>query len=944
MNTENRYQETDLGNVSPNPRGEYTPGTEYEYLDLVTFDGGSYICIAELGTTTSISPESGKNTDFWQCMTIPGDMTPEYVAMHDRVVNLSEQVEADAEEVRVAEQNVSGMKENVTQMQEQTRQSAESAEQSKDSAAGYAASADASRQAAETSEQNINAQVTGFDAHVAEKTSEAEQSVEASRIAANKAVLAQQEQSVNEVARVGGTAVSEAQTAARVATEKASAASESEKNAKTSETAAKLSETNATKMAEQVAADKEQVANDRAAVENAKQEMTGSVAQIEQNTQEIIELKGDLVELTSYDLYQEPIILFQTYINFLSGAYEFASTYWNSTRRLLAKPLSCVKIKGNHKDKNGDDYVYKIAEYDENGAFISKSEINNYEYKLGKRTHSIAFSYGFTDHVVTDDSINDFDYSINSYNNFNKYERRNDLEWVQGAMGAYGEIVEGDYSTLATSLYAPIGTRLLINIPHGYFVQIYFNGLRRRVYDMPKFEFVTNTTQTNIIFGKSGEKVTDKNLISVYNIFRYSNDYDVIVASSDSSIEEKRIADYVCDGINDEVEINCAINSNISCGNKVNVLLLSGNYHIDSFSEYNSYEVVDEPTKYTDGFGAIITRESWLNDNRYDCEIYGKYHANNGISGNTKLLVSSNVINNMDTNKEYHVLTAMRKGDSEYGYMYGLIKNNYKNIYVQIDGHDKNVIAFDGTANNAFTVEYCRVRTDINDNQNFDNIFIADKLIGIRGDTGQDSGASQYIKHTIVSGLGVGLDLTGEHFIVEQLSSLINKIGVKTHGTKVFGFSSHTSVFKNITIERCDRVLYLDEASHTDEALYSPNGSSIWIDGCATETHWVVDGVDCYMKPIFEKLKFSYVGEINMEWPIDSLMYDTTSSVGASCGQVKLKKSNFPRMLYGAIGYRTLPDATKQQAATEIYDPQNKCILLATSQGWVKPDGTFVDK
>lgn len=299
MNTENRYQETDLGNVSPNPRGEYTPGTEYEYLDLVTFDGGSYICIAELGTTTSISPESGKNTDFWQCMTIPGDMTPEYVAMHDRVVNLSEQVEADAEEVRTAEQNVSGMKENVTQMQEQTRQSAESAERSKDSAAGYADSADASRQAAETSEQNINAQVAGFDAHVDEKTSESNQIIEAARIAANKAILAQQEQSVNEVARAGGTAVLEAQAAARVATEKASAASESEKNAKASEVAAKLSEENATKMAEQVATDKEQVAYDRTAVENAKQEMTGSVAQIEQNTQGITELKGDLVQTES---------------------------------------------------------------------------------------------------------------------------------------------------------------------------------------------------------------------------------------------------------------------------------------------------------------------------------------------------------------------------------------------------------------------------------------------------------------------------------------------------------------------------------------------------------------------------------------------------------------------------------------------------------------------
>ena len=301
MNTENHYQETDLGNISLNPRGEYNPEESYEYLDLVVLEGGSYVCLAENGATiTGISPEPGKTTQYWQVITIPGSLTPEYIAMHDRVVNLSEQVGADAVEVRTAEQNVSGMELNVTQMQEQTRQSAEAAEQSKDSSAGYAASADASRQAAEESKQNIDAQVTGFDNHVAEKTGEAENDIEAARIAANKAIIAQQEQSVNEVARVGTEAVSTAQAAAQTAAEKAQAAATSEKNAAASETAAKLSEENATKMAEQVATDKEQVAYDRTAVENAKQEMTGSVAQIEQNTQGISELKGDLNDVESY--------------------------------------------------------------------------------------------------------------------------------------------------------------------------------------------------------------------------------------------------------------------------------------------------------------------------------------------------------------------------------------------------------------------------------------------------------------------------------------------------------------------------------------------------------------------------------------------------------------------------------------------------------------------
>ena len=67
MNTENHYQETDLGNISLNPRGEYNPEESYEYLDLVVLEGGSYVCLAENGATiTGISPESGKTTQYWQ--------------------------------------------------------------------------------------------------------------------------------------------------------------------------------------------------------------------------------------------------------------------------------------------------------------------------------------------------------------------------------------------------------------------------------------------------------------------------------------------------------------------------------------------------------------------------------------------------------------------------------------------------------------------------------------------------------------------------------------------------------------------------------------------------------------------------------------------------------------------------------------------------------------
>ena len=87
MNTENNYIETDLGNVALNPRGEYDSSAAYEYLDAVSYQGGSYFCLAELETTiTGIAPDPGHNSEHWQMIALPGDMTPEYTAAYDDVI------------------------------------------------------------------------------------------------------------------------------------------------------------------------------------------------------------------------------------------------------------------------------------------------------------------------------------------------------------------------------------------------------------------------------------------------------------------------------------------------------------------------------------------------------------------------------------------------------------------------------------------------------------------------------------------------------------------------------------------------------------------------------------------------------------------------------------------------------------------------------------------
>lgn len=204
MQTENTYVETDLGNIALNPRGEYSDETSYEYLDTVSYKGGSYVCLAELTKTISgIVPAQGKNTEHWQMLTLPGQLTPEAVAMHDDVVNKAKQVETSRAAVELSQQEVEDAQADVSQMRQDTQEAAEEAASSRDSAAGYAQSAETSRTAAKESEDNINAQVTEFDTHVAEKTSAAKTAITEARRAAVNAVSTKQDDATQAVTDEG---------------------------------------------------------------------------------------------------------------------------------------------------------------------------------------------------------------------------------------------------------------------------------------------------------------------------------------------------------------------------------------------------------------------------------------------------------------------------------------------------------------------------------------------------------------------------------------------------------------------------------------------------------------------------------------------------------------------------------------------------------------------
>lgn len=200
MQTENKYIETDLGNVSLNPRGEYDADASYEYLDLVSLDGGSYVCVAEFGTIIAgVPPVCGESTETWQCIAIPGEATEEFKNMVNLNRQYAEQSKQNASTALEAKLEASRSAVNASESEGNAKKSENNASDYMDAASGYANKAAELKKATENDKKAVDEVAGKFPAEVKAATAKAEEAVAEAKRAALEAVLRQQSSSVGEV-------------------------------------------------------------------------------------------------------------------------------------------------------------------------------------------------------------------------------------------------------------------------------------------------------------------------------------------------------------------------------------------------------------------------------------------------------------------------------------------------------------------------------------------------------------------------------------------------------------------------------------------------------------------------------------------------------------------------------------------------------------------------
>lgn len=457
-NTVNSYIETDLGNVSPNPRGEYNSTYDYEYLDLVYYKGGSYLCLVPLGETIkNVPPIEGQTTTNWQCVAIPGDLTPEYKSMYNEVVK-------DYNETNTNTADVAQMKASTYASMTAAQESESKASTSETNARNSEVNAKQSMdKAKEYSDEAIRANndtqslVTGFDEHVTTAISNAEASISESTDNAKGEIVAQKSSSLNEFRTDAETvmtneknvAVTEihqmiddfsadadskkqevitvadekindmtalkndavnaknaAETAATTAVEKASEATTSADEAKASSDEAKAN-------ADLVAADKAIVAADKTEIGGMKSAVESSVAKFESDLEtynlptmnnDINELKSDLDNLGLLNLKEvrESYGCENVYkVNDLIFDYD-GTTTWKYVREIISTDIPTgttvtIIVKETHLSYVGNLRLMDIVDG------VPKNYVKN--LKVGVNTYTLK-SVGLAIHMqVSTDTI-----------------------------------------------------------------------------------------------------------------------------------------------------------------------------------------------------------------------------------------------------------------------------------------------------------------------------------------------------------------------------------------------------------------------------------------------------------------------------------------------------------------------------------------------------------
>ena len=211
---------------------------------------------------------------------------------------------------------------------------------------------------------------------------------------------------------------------------------------------------------------------------------------------------------------------------------------------------------------------------------------------------------------------------------------------------------------------------------------------------------------------------------------------EVVVAASDTPSQYKKIANYICDGTNDEAEIQQAINDVNTIGYGT-VRLLGGTYNIDSFKSYAN-TVAERDTALLIGANTTIINIKGSTGDR-ETLLNVTSTALSGVS--QQVAVFASAVKNTNTLNNYVA--------------------NFSDLRINIADLNHPVIGIDNFYTGASQISNIRIRQ-----LGFGaGVMPASGSVGIRCTNGNPNGIGQEMRHVGVTGFYEGFQMGGEHLV-----------------------------------------------------------------------------------------------------------------------------------------------------------------------------------
>ena len=233
---------------------------------------------------------------------------------------------------------------------------------------------------------------------------------------------------------------------------------------------------------------------------------------------------------------------------------------------------------------------------------------------------------------------------------------------------------------------------------------------------------------------------------------------EIHIAAYDSSDNDKKTSDYICNGKDDQNIIEEAIDS-FSCQSSekargFRIILHAGNYYISAFNKTNKY-----------GHVAILL-PAFTNTSFYHI---GFSVVGSTNTENTTLHLTKDCYNSINSSDNYSFFGCESKNWNHY---------TFKDLYVTIPDSQKNIVCFDGRMMGSMGITRCKCLCDTRGNyQIVSKPLPVEGFIAFLGTLGSNNMWQEKWEFCQAEGFGQGFAVGSEHLLLHKCAALFGRYG-----------------------------------------------------------------------------------------------------------------------------------------------------------------------